>query len=154
MLKGKYVILEIIPTKVCNGEIAQLSALKIDNLKLIDRFDYRLNKKLISNKQILDMTNYDNDKFIYCDSTKDILINFKKFISNYTLLIIDNQYTRNYLSTIKNKKESILKYLNMTYSDDIIFTIEKKYNIVPTNYIVDILYEAILYEDGDNNGNS
>ena len=42
--KEKYVILEIIPTAVDpkKGDVAQLSALKIDGIKLVDRFDYRL----------------------------------------------------------------------------------------------------------------
>ena len=38
----KYIILEIIPTKVLGGDIAQLSALKLEGLELKDRFDYRL----------------------------------------------------------------------------------------------------------------
>ena len=154
MLKRKFVILEIIPTKICNGEIAQLSALKIEDLKLVDRFDYRLNKKLITNDQLLAMVNYDNEQFTYCDKTSDIIKEFKKFIGNDVLLIMDNFYTLNYLCDIKNKKESVFKYLNMEYADDIIFNIEKKYNIVPTNHIVDILYEALLFENGDDNGNS
>ena len=43
LLKEKYVILEIIPTGIDrnHGEIVQLSALKLDGLKLIDRFDYK-----------------------------------------------------------------------------------------------------------------
>ena len=45
MDEKKYIILEIIPTAVDpkKGEIAQLSALKLNGLNLIDRFDYRLN---------------------------------------------------------------------------------------------------------------
>ena len=46
----KYIILELIPTKSIGGDIIQLSALKIDDLKLIDRFDYRLNEDKIFNK--------------------------------------------------------------------------------------------------------
>jgi len=40
--KEKYIILEIVPTAVDpkKGDIAQLSALKIDGIKLVDRFDY------------------------------------------------------------------------------------------------------------------
>ena len=43
----RYIILEIIPTKVKDGDIAQLSALKINGIKLEDRFDYRLDKNKI-----------------------------------------------------------------------------------------------------------
>ena len=95
--KDKYIILEIIPTKVKDGDIAQLSALKLNGLKLEDRFDYRLDKKKIKVPDILRMTDYDNDYFKYVATTKNLLKNFKKFSSNLPLLIIDNSYTRNYL---------------------------------------------------------
>ena len=42
--KERYIILEIIPTKIKGGDIAQISALKINGIKLEDRFDYRLDK--------------------------------------------------------------------------------------------------------------
>ena len=47
--KDKYIIAEIIPTNSNKnlGEIIQIQALKIDGLKLINRFDYRLNLDLI-----------------------------------------------------------------------------------------------------------
>ena len=45
--KERYIILEIIPTKVSGGDVAQLSALKINGIKLEDRFDYRLDKNKI-----------------------------------------------------------------------------------------------------------
>ena len=42
--KDQYIIVEVIPThsKAEKGTIAQLSALKLEGLKLLDRFDYRL----------------------------------------------------------------------------------------------------------------
>ena len=42
--KDKYIIVEIIPTRSNSkdGFIAQISALKLEGLKLIDRFDYRV----------------------------------------------------------------------------------------------------------------
>ena len=46
----KYIILEIIPTKVSGGDVAQLSALKINGIKLEDRFDYRLDKNKINDR--------------------------------------------------------------------------------------------------------
>ena len=77
---SKYVILEIIPTSVDpkKGDIAQISALKINGLNLIDRFDYRLEKDMILIPDILNMIDYDNDKFKYKKSTKSIIKEFKK----------------------------------------------------------------------------
>ena len=147
----KYVILEIIPTAVDpkKGEIAQLSALKIDGLKLIDRFDYRLVEDKINNVDIQSMISYDKEMFTYVNTTRTIISRFKKFIEDYDLLIIDNLYTKNYLKNINNNKESIFKYLGMEYSDDIIDNMISKYKLVPSNHIVDLLYEAIIFEKGE-----
>ena len=147
----KYIILEIIPTSVDpkKGDIAQISALKIDDLKLIDRFDYRLSKDKINNIDILNMIAYDEEMFQYVNTTRTILTRFKKWIEDYDLLIIDNVYTKNYLSKIKNKKESIFVYLNMSFSDDVIELVMEKYKLIPSNHIVDLLYEALLFEKGE-----
>lgn len=147
MNEKKYIILEIIPTKIIGGDIAQLSALKLEGLELKDRFDYRLSEEKINIPDIIDMINYDKDNFKYVKRTSTIISNFKKWIEDYDLLIIDNLYTNNYLEDISNKKESVFKYLNMEYSDDIIEKIMDKYNLVPSNHIVDLLYEAIIYEN-------
>lgn len=144
LLKKEYIIVEIIPTAVKDGEIAQLSALKIKGLQLLDRFDYRNSN--IDNPFVLNMIGYDKDKFIYKDDTKKIVKAFKKFIGRKTILYIDNIYTLNYLEQFNNKKEPILKYLNLDYSDEVIDKIKDKYNILDSNYIVDILYEALIYE--------
>lgn len=143
----KYIILEIIPTKVLGGDIAQLSALKLEGLELKDRFDYRLCEEKINIPDIIDMINYDKDNFKYVKRTSTIIRNFKKWIEDYDLLIIDNLYTENYLKDIKNEKESVFKYLNMEFSDNIIEKIMDKYSLVPSNHIVDLLYEAIIYEN-------
>ena len=74
---------------------------------------------------------------------------FKKWCKNYDLLIIDNSYTLNYLDSLNNKKESVFKYLNMEYNDNIIEDIIKKYKLEPSNYIVDLLYEALIYESNN-----
>ena len=73
----KYIILELIPTKSIGGDIIQLSALKIDDLKLIDRFDYRLNEDKITIPDLINIISYDKDKFIYKDSTKEIINEYK-----------------------------------------------------------------------------
>lgn len=148
-LKDKeYIILEIIPTSVdpkC-GDIVQLQALKINNGKLIKRFDYRLDKSLVKIPELLDMTNYDNETFRYVKKTKTIMNNFKKFIGNLPLLIIDNLYTNNYLKDIKNKKISIFKYFDIEVSDNCFNELIKKYNLQSSNHLVDLLYEALLME--------
>ena len=144
----KQIIVELIPTKFKDGDIIQLSALKLDDLKLIDRFDYRLNVDKIVYPDLLNIINYDKDKFIYKDTTKDIIDEFKKFVEDYEILILDNKYTYNYLNKLDNNLKYIEKELNMEYSDDIIDLIIKKYNLNNTNYIVDLLYEALMYERG------
>lgn len=146
----KYIILEIIPTKVSDGEIVQLSALKLNGLLLESRFDYRLDESKINNIDLLNMIQYDKEMFIYVDTSREIIMRFKEWIGDYDLLIIDNLYTENYLKNIKNKKESIFKYLNMVYSEDIIEKIIDKYNLEPSDHIVDLLYEALIIESNKN----
>lgn len=151
MVEKKYVILEIIPTALDpkKGEIAQLSALKLNGLNLIDRFDYRLNDDKIKIEDIKNMISYDKDSFNYVDSKEEILTKFQNFIEDYDLLIIDNEYTANYLEDIENKKESIFKYLKMDFSDDVIEEVIDKYKLEPSNYIVDLLYEALIFESNN-----
>lgn len=147
----KYVILEIIPTSLNpdKGEVIQLSALKISDLNLIDRFDYRITDDKIPLDSLKELISYDKDKFVYKDSTKGIMDDFKKWIEDIPLLIIDNSYTENYLKDIKNVRESIFSHLNMSYSDDVIGKIIQKYNLEDSNYIVDLLYEALIYESNN-----
>ena len=144
--KDKYVIVEIIPTtlKKETGDIIQLSALKINKLQIEERFDYRLNEDRILIKDFLDIISYDKESFTYKYSTDEILEDFQKFIGNYKLLILDNTYTRNYLSDIKNKKVSLYDYFDIEDKDRFIEELISKYDIEPTNYIVDIIYESII----------
>ena len=148
----EYIIVEIIPTNPNPniGEIVQISALKLKGLKIIDRFDYRLNLNKILIPDLIRILDYDIDKFNYLESGKDILDKFICWSENINLLIIDNKYTKDYLKDLSNKKESIFKYLNSKYSDDIIEKIIEKYNLQPSNYIVDLLYEALIYESNKN----
>ncbi len=145
---SKYIILEIIPTALDpkKGDVAQLSALKIDGIKLIDCFDYRLDKNKVKVPDILKMTNYDNESFKYVKTTKNLLSNFKKFTEDLPLLIIDNSYTRNYLSDFDNEMYSIFSFLNLDVSDDVFDRLMNKYNLEPSNYLVDLLYEALIRE--------
>lgn len=144
----KYVILEIIPTNSDpkKGNIAQISALKLDGFKLIDRFDYRLDKDKINVFDILKIINYDNDKFKYLSSTRKIKKEFKKFIGRLPLLIIDNSYTYKYLEEFNNEKIPVFDYLNLKLSDTVFNEMIKKYNLESSNYLVDLLYEALIME--------
>jgi len=150
-LKGKNIILEIIPThsKSEYGYIVQLQALKLDGIKLVDRFDYRVVDSLVENKDLLNLISYDKDNFNYTENVNTILKDFKKWSKGYKLLFIDNEYTLDYIKELPNEKESIFKYLNMEFSNDIIEKIIDKYHLEPSNYIVDLLYEALIYESNN-----
>lgn len=150
-MEEKYIIVELIPTASDpkRGDIIQLSALKIENLNLIDRFDYRIKEEYIPLTELIEMVSYDKDKFIYKDTTKEILDDFEKWVQDYQILILNNGYTLKYLENIKNIKKDISTYLNIPYSDDIINIIMNKYGIQPSNYIVDILYEGLIYRSND-----
>lgn len=150
-MNKKYIILEIIPTSSNPkfGDVVQLSALKIDNLKLIDRFDYRLVEDNIPFSEMREMISYDKDKFEYRNSTSEIMYEFKEWIEDFQLLILDNSYTRAYLDDFSNEKKDISSYFDMTYNDEIIDDIIEKYNLEPSNYIVDLLYEALIYESNN-----
>lgn len=146
--KERFIIMELIPTSLNpeRGEIVQLSALKINGMQLENRFDYRLNEELIPYKSFLELINYDKDMFKYLDSTEQILNEFKKWIGDIPVLIMDNIYTINYLKDITNKTESIFNYLNIDNNDDVIERLMDKYHIEPTNHVVDILYESLIQE--------
>jgi len=144
-LPKEYVIVEIIPTNSSSkkGVIAQIQALKIKDGKIIDRLDLRINEDKILNKDLLAMISYDKEMFTY---TSDLLNMFKEFIKKDKLLIIDNFYTLDYLSCLENKKESVFGYLGMEYSIDVFDKIIIKYKLEPSNHLVDLLYEALVFE--------
>lgn len=146
--KDKYIIVEIIPTYSTKdkGFIAQISALKIDSLKLLDRFDYRLKDNLIENDDLKRFIQYDKKSFTYVDNKYFILEKFKHWVEDYPLLILEESYTRDYLDEISNKKELVYKYLDMDYSLDIFERITEKYKLEPSNHLVDLIYEAIIFE--------
>lgn len=147
-MKEKHIILELIPTSSNpkHGDIIQLSALKLNGLDLIDRFDYRINEDMVPLTEMLDMISYDKDKFIYKETTKEIIEDFIQWCDDYELLVLNNSYTLKYLEEVPNLKKDISTYLNIPYTDEIIDNIIKKYHLEPTDYIVDLLYEALIYE--------
>ena len=148
----EYIILEIIPTtsKKETGKIIQIQALKLNNLKLLDRLDIRLDESNITNPDLLAMISYDKENFTYFQDEEKLLETFKNFISDLPLLIIDNEYTKDYLKDFTNQKESIFKYLNLELTDDVFSNLIKKYNLEPSNNLVDLLYEGLIYESNNN----
>ena len=149
--KDKYIIVEVIPThsKADKGTIAQISALKLEGLKLLDRFDYRVKDELIENKDLREMLQYDKKSFTYVDNPYFIIEKFKSWTKNLPILILEESYTLDYLKDLKSKKELIYPYLNMEHSYDVFNKIMKKYNLEPSNHLVDLLYEAIIYESNN-----
>ena len=119
----KCIILEIIPSSFKDGDIIQLSAIKINNDVVIDRFDYRLNENKVKIKDFFKIISYDKDSFIYKDSCDEIIDDFKKFIEDY--------------------------YLNIPYTENMIDELIKKYNLEPSNYIVDLLFESMINESNN-----
>lgn len=146
--KDKYIIVEIIPTHSDSnkGFIAQLSALKLDGIKLLDRFDYRVENKFIENEDLKNLIAYDKEAFTYVNNIYFIIEKFKQWSKDYPLLLLEEEYTKDYFKELDNKKELVYKYLDMDYSLDIFERIMKKYNLEPSNHLVDIIYEAIIYE--------
>lgn len=146
ILKKKYIIVEIIPTtrQKETGEIIQISALKINGLQLVDRFDYRLKKEKIENPAFLKLISYDEESFTYLKTTEDLLNTFDKWSENLPLLFLNNGYTNSYLKDVSNEKIDICSLFHMEYSDDFITKLIQKYHLEESNYIVDLLYESIL----------
>lgn len=144
--KDKYIILEIIPTnyRSKNGIIIQLSALKIEGLKLIERFDYRLKDEALPIIEMKDWINYDSTSFTYVNTEQDIMDNFKQFNDNLPILILDNIYTKEFIESINSNINCILDYLEMEYSENIVDEIINKYHLEPSEHIVDLLYEALM----------
>ena len=145
--KDKYIIVEIIPThsQKEKGFIAQLSALKLEGIKLIERFDYRVEDRFIESDDIKSIIQYDKNYFTYVNNIYFIIEKFKQWAKGYPLLIIEDTYTLDYLSELDNKKELIYPYIDVEYSQDVFDKIREKYKIKPSNHLVDILYEAVIY---------
>ena len=144
--KDKYIIIELIPTALTKekGDLIQVSALKVNNLVIESRFDYRINEDKILIPDFKEMISYDKESFKYKETTEEILKDLEEWIEDYPLLILDNVYTNNFLKGINNKKESIAKLLDKEYTDTLIDDLIKENNLEPSNYIVDLLYESII----------
>jgi len=42
--------------------------------------------------------------------------------------------------------ELVYPYLGLEFNNDVFNTIIEKYNLEPSNHLVDLIYEAIIYE--------
>ena len=146
--KDKYIIVEIIPTHSDpeKGFIAQLSALKLEGIKLVDRFDYRVKDKYIENQDIKNMIKYDKKNFNYVDNIYFIIEKFKQWAKDYPLLLLEENYTKKYFTELKNKQELVYPYLNLEYEPNIFDKIIDKYKLELSDHLVDLVYEAIIYE--------
>ena len=151
--KDKYIIVEIIPTHSNpeEGFIAQLSALKLEGIKLIDRFDYRVEDKFIENEDLRNMIKYDKKSFTYVNNIYFILEKFKQWAKDYPLLLLESNYTKKYLKEMKNKKDVVYPYLDLEDEPHVFDKILKKYNLEPSDHLVDLVYESIIYEGNNSN---
>ena len=68
------------------------------------------------------------------------------FAKDLPLLLIDDTYTLNYLEEMNNKKELVYPYLELEKTNDVFNIIMDKYKLQPSNHLVDLIYEAIIYE--------
>ena len=145
--KDKYIIVEIIPThsNPDKGFIAQISALKLEGIKLLDRFDYRVENKFIDSDDIKNIISYDKKMFNYVNNIYFILNKFKHWAEDYPLLIIEDKYTLDYLKELDNVKELVYPYLDLEYTTDVFTRMIEKYNLQPSNHLVDLVYESIIY---------
>ena len=146
--KDKYIIVELIPThsNPKEGFIAQISALKLDGIKLIDRFDYRVDDKLVENEDLKKIIKYDKKNFTYVNNIYFILEKFKRWVKDYPLLLLEGNYTYKYLKDLTNPKEVVYSYLGLEENQDVFVKIMEKYNLKPSEHLVDLVYEAIIYE--------
>ena len=146
--KEKNIILELIPTRSDPkyGIIAQISALKLNGIKLEDRFDYRVEDKFVNNDYILDMIQYDKEMFTYVNNIYFMFEKFKHWAKDYPLYLVEEEYTLKYLKEMDNEKELVFNYLELENGPDVIDRVKEKYHLQPTFHIVDLIYEAIIYE--------
>ena len=146
--KDKYIIVEIIPTHSNpeEGFIAQISALKLDGIKLIDRFDYRVEDRFLDNDDLKAMIQYDKKNFTYVNNIYFIIEKFKQWAKDYPLLLLEEKYTKKYLKELPNKKETVYPYLDLEEEPHVFDKIINKYNLEVSNHLVDLIYEAIIYE--------
>jgi len=149
-----YIILELIPTATnpAAGEIVQLSAIKVNNFNITSRFDWRVAKSQIRNQELAALFSYDAAEFTCANTSLALMQAFQAWAETFPLFIINNAYTAAYLNyyQIANPTTSVFAQLNTTYHDGIIEELMQTYNLAPSNHIVDLLFEALIYRNNAN----
>ena len=92
------------------------------------------------------MISYDKTMFNYVNNIYFIIEKFKQWSKGYNLLLIEEEYTKKYLEELDNEMELAYPYLGFDYEISIFDKIIQKYNLEPSNHLVDLIYEAIIYE--------
>ena len=69
-------------------------------------------------------------------------------------MLIEKDYTKEYLASLNNKMELVYPYLEVEYNYGVFNTIMNKYQIEASNYLVDIIYEAIILESNNEKVNN
>ena len=92
------------------------------------------------------MIKYDKKNFNYVDNIYFIIEKFKQWSKDYPLLLLEENYTKKYFTELKNKQELVYPYLNLEYEPNIFDKIIDKYKLELSDHLVDLVYEAIIYE--------
>ena len=100
------------------------------------------------------MIQYDKKSFTYVNNKYFIIEKFKQWSKGYPLLLLEESYTKDYLSELDNDMELVYKYLNLEYSQDVFDRIMKKYNLQPSDHLVDLIYESLIFESNDKKENN
>ena len=132
----EYIILEIIPStsKRETGNILQIQALKLNDLKLLDRFDYRLDIP-INNPDLLNMISYDKENFTYVKDEKKLIKCYEELVH----VIEDNPKSKD----LKTLKDYVKKYENNDLKIVSIRTYYNKYTLQYNNMIKKFPYNII-----------
>ena len=94
---------------------------------------------------------YDKQNFTYVNNIYFIIEKFKQWAKDYPLLLLENEYTNKYLSEMENQKELVYPYLELDYDQDVFLKIIDKYKLEPSEHLVDLVYEAIIFEGNNKN---
>ena len=92
------------------------------------------------------MIQYDKKNFTYVNNIYFIIEKFKQWAKDYPLLLLEEKYTKKYLKELPNKKEIVYPYLDLEEEPHVFDKIINKYNLEVSNHLVDLIYEAIIYE--------
>ena len=92
------------------------------------------------------MIQYDKKSFNFVNNKYFMIEKFKQWSKGYPLLLLEESYTKDYLGELDNDMELVYKYLDLEYGLDVFDRIMKKYNLQPSDHLVDLIYESIIFE--------